>query len=314
MRRFPNRYITVPSYFEYILQICKSRTRRLSLLLHHPRLNHRAVHAAHYHHLLGTNLWVQMTTPLRTRGEGRLTILQRASTRTLSSGQTTLIPTTTHPPRPSNLRCAGQLLPSETRPPAQGRHHQTLPHGRAASSVCRSARPGPLAAASILGVEREYKGLYGGGWPLRGMGAAGTALGAADARTNEHYEIGTILTQTKSQGGHTVYSRERERERESQVWCGRENSSAVHGGNRCESTGVCRRGFVSRILSLCPSRWSDCVSPSHQSIGVRSLRTYPRVNCKDSKYNSTRLYYFSHPKASTTSRLRAQLQNRAFLG
>ena len=24
----------------------------------------------------------------------------------------------------------------------------------------------------------------------------------------------------------------------SQVWCGRENSSAVHGGNRCESTGV----------------------------------------------------------------------------
>ena len=55
----------------------------------------------------------------------------------------------THPPRPSNLRCAAQLLPSETRPPAQGRHHQTLPHGRAASSVCRSARPGPLAAASI---------------------------------------------------------------------------------------------------------------------------------------------------------------------
>ena len=35
----------------------------------------------------------------------------------------------------------------------------------------------------------------------------------------------------------------------SQVWCGRENSSAVHGGNRCESTGVCRRGFVSRILT-----------------------------------------------------------------
>ena len=31
--------------------------------------------------------------------------------------------------------------------------------------------------------------------------------------------------------------------------CGRENSSAVHGGNRCESTGVCRRGFVSRILT-----------------------------------------------------------------
>ena len=40
----------------------------------------RAVHAAHhYHHLLGTNLWVQMTTPLQTRGKGRLTILRRAS-------------------------------------------------------------------------------------------------------------------------------------------------------------------------------------------------------------------------------------------
>ena len=35
----------------------------------------------------------------------------------------------------------------------------------------------------------------------------------------------------------------------SQVGCGRENSSAVNGGNRCESTGVCRRGFVSRILT-----------------------------------------------------------------
>ena len=69
--------------------------------------------------------------------------------------------------------------------------------------MCRSARPGPLAAASILGVEREYKGLYGGGWPLRGMEAAGTALGAADARMNEHYEIGTILTQ-KLQGGRSA--------------------------------------------------------------------------------------------------------------
>ena len=70
---------------------------------------------------------------------------------------------------------------------------------RAASSVCRSARPGPLLQLPLLGVNRGYKGLYGGGWPLRGMRAAGTALGAADARTNEHYEIGTILTQ-KSQG------------------------------------------------------------------------------------------------------------------
>ena len=53
----------------------------------------RAVHAAHHSHLLGTNLWVQMTIPLQTREEGRLTRLQRASTRTLA-GQTTLIPTT----------------------------------------------------------------------------------------------------------------------------------------------------------------------------------------------------------------------------
>ena len=51
----------------------------------------RAVHAAH--HLLGTNLWVQMTIPLQTREEGRLAILRRASTRTLA-GQTTPIPTT----------------------------------------------------------------------------------------------------------------------------------------------------------------------------------------------------------------------------
>ena len=40
----------------------------------------RAVHAAHHSHLLGTNLWVQMPTPLQTRGEGRLAILRRATT------------------------------------------------------------------------------------------------------------------------------------------------------------------------------------------------------------------------------------------
>ena len=59
----------------------------------------------------------------------------------------------------------------------------------AASSVCRSARPGPLAAASIGRGTRIYKtGLYGGGWPLRGMGAAGTTAGRR-GRTHErtHY-------------------------------------------------------------------------------------------------------------------------------
>ena len=66
-------------------------------------------------------------------------------------------------------------------------------------AVCAAVPVRALLQLPLLGVERGYKGLYGGGWPLRGMGAAGTALGAADARTNEHYEIGTILTQ-KSQG------------------------------------------------------------------------------------------------------------------
>ena len=49
----------------------------------------RAVHAAHHSHLLGTNLWVQMTIPLLTREEGRLAILRRAH-----SSQTTPIPRT----------------------------------------------------------------------------------------------------------------------------------------------------------------------------------------------------------------------------
>ena len=62
-------------------------------------------------------------------------------------------------------------------------------------AVCAAVPVRALLQLPLLGVERGYKGLYGGGWPLRGIGAAGTALGAADARTNEHYEIGTILTQ-----------------------------------------------------------------------------------------------------------------------
>ena len=62
-------------------------------------------------------------------------------------------------------------------------------------AVCAAVPVRALLQLPLLGVERGYKGLYGGGLPLRGMGAAGTALGAADARTNEHYEIGTILTQ-----------------------------------------------------------------------------------------------------------------------
>ena len=61
-------------------------------------------------------------------------------------------------------------------------------------AVCAAVPVRALLQLPLLGVERGYKGLYGGGWPLRGMGAAGTALGAADARTNEHYEINAILT------------------------------------------------------------------------------------------------------------------------
>ena len=72
-------------------------------------------------------------------------------------------------------------------------------------AVCAAVPIRALLQLPLLGVNRGYKGLYGGGWPLRGMGAAGTALGAADARTNEHYEIGTILTQ-KSQGARGAHT------------------------------------------------------------------------------------------------------------
>ena len=53
-------------------------------------------------------------------------------------------------------------------------------------AVCAAVPVRALLQLPLLGVNRGYKGLYGGGWPLRGMGAAGTALGAADARTNEN--------------------------------------------------------------------------------------------------------------------------------
>ena len=61
----------------------------------------------------------------------------------------------------------------------------------------------------------------------------------------------------------------------SQVWCGRENSSAVNGGNRYESTGVCRRGFVSRILTHTHSRERACVKQEteHEEL-YRSLETH----------------------------------------
>ena len=123
----------------------------------------------------------------------------------------------THPPRPSNLRCAAQLLPSETPPPAQGRHHRRYRMAEQ-RAVCAAVPVRALLQLPLLGVNRGYKGLYGGGWPLRGMGAAGTALGAADARTNEHYEIGTILTQFLHCGCPKVSLRRLSSRRTSRRW------------------------------------------------------------------------------------------------
>ena len=40
-------------------------------------------------------------------------------------------------------------------------------------AVCAAVPVRALLQLPLLGVNRGYKGLYGGGWPLRGMGAAG---------------------------------------------------------------------------------------------------------------------------------------------
>ena len=46
------------------------------------------------------------------------------------------------------------------------------------------------------------------------------------------------------------------------MWCGRENSSAVHGGNRCESTGVCVVVVSYQEYSLTRSSYiHPCKSP-----------------------------------------------------
>ena len=90
--------------------------------------------------------------------------------------------------------------------------------------MCAAVPVRALLQLPLLGVNRGYKGLYGGGWPLRGMGAAGTALGAADARTNEHYEIGTILTQKS----HKELRKNRTQELpDIYLWCEKLGSTAV---------------------------------------------------------------------------------------
>ena len=113
----PYRYIMVPSYFEYLLQICQPRMRRLALSreFHHPQPTHRtACDSLSPQYMLGTDLRVQMTIPLQTREEGRLTSLRRASTRTLA-GQTTPITTTvSRPPRERWEEARGGRRPRST--------------------------------------------------------------------------------------------------------------------------------------------------------------------------------------------------------
>ena len=91
----PHRCITTPSYFEYSLQICLPRMRKPAVLraTHHLQPTAHATACGSPSTLLNTNLRVQMTIS-RAREEGRLTMLQRASTRTIPHGQTTPIPTT----------------------------------------------------------------------------------------------------------------------------------------------------------------------------------------------------------------------------
>ena len=60
----------------------------------------------------------------------------------------------------------------------------------------------------------------------------------------------------------------------SQVWCGRENSSAVHGGTRCESTGR-RFGFVSRILAHSLTQELVCRGGREGQVKQKSLVRFP---------------------------------------
>ena len=90
--------------------------RRLALprVFHHPQPTHRtACGSLRVSTLLNTNLWVQMTIPLQAREEGRLAILQRASTRTLP-GQTTPISTTDPPPMNTPVRVGETIEGSRT--------------------------------------------------------------------------------------------------------------------------------------------------------------------------------------------------------
>ena len=98
-------------------------------------------------------------------------------------------------------------------------------------AVCAAVPVRALLQLPLLGVIADIRvytevgGLLEVWEPL-----AATALGAADARTNEHYEIGTILTQ-KSQGGGA-----------------RVRFGGAAGGPRDDS-GVCRSR--SRLFLVC---------------------------------------------------------------
>jgi len=64
--------------------------------------------------------------------------------------------------------------------------------------------------------------------------------------------------------------------------CGRERAridrSPVRGGIRCESTGVCRRGFVSRILTHSLTHESHFRSSAAYQVQEYSLNTHARVS------------------------------------
>ena len=162
----PHRYINVPSYFEYVLQICQPRMRRLALSrdFHHPRPTHRTACDSLSPQLLGTDLRVQMTIPLQAREEGRLAILPRASTK--MHGQTTPIPTT---PAPSpcqlhtvdiQVRGLIEFRPSRRNGPCGGVFEicETSVSNPSKSVRLKLSRPGPRRAHSKRHTSRHRRG------------------------------------------------------------------------------------------------------------------------------------------------------------
>ena len=82
------------------------------------------------------------------------------------------------------------------------------------------------------------------------------------------------------------------------VWM---NSSAVHGGNRCESTGVCRRGFVSRILTNSPSGVREIAWPLYVFLA------------QDYLYSFSVFFPYSCPKQGLYSRICQEYSSKSGL-